>query len=324
MPVRYLLLTLCLALIPSLAAGSTISASALGSFRGTVGNYTIDSDALTLSGPNGLLVRGVLDNGTALFEFDDFTLLPTAQLTTVGSSPVSLVSNTDMDIIGRIFGGSGGAAGGLPSRTGAGMGGGSGRGSAGAGGGGFGGAGGVGHDTGAPGGSPYGDLEISLEGGSGGGGTSGFFGSSRGGAGGGALLLKAANQLNIFAPVSVDGGNGGSNGYGGGGGSGGGLFLSAPAITLASGISANGGRGGVGTFDNGGGGGGGRILIETLVGGFENFGSISVSGGRGGSSFFGSGGDGQQGVVTIRTVPEPSALMLLAAGGCLLSIRRQR
>jgi len=261
------------------------------SFLGTQGTFTIDTDSLTMSGPNGFLFNGTDDNGVASYVFDDFRLFPSANIVTTGSRPTALVSRTDLQLSGTItvqsgsdvFGEGDDAVG------------------SGGGGGGYGGAGGNGHDnfgeTGGSGGGVYGDLTSELLGGSAGGSTSGFFGSSSGGFGGGAIRLQAAGQMEIFGSISANGGNGGNIGYGGGGGSGGAIIISAQEVILAASLSANGGRGGVGEFDNGGGGGGGRIFIETPQDGLDNFGTISVAAGRGGSSFFGSGSGGQEGVV---------------------------
>jgi len=295
--------------------------SAQDSFFGTQGTYTVDTDALTFSGPNGFVFNGTDDNGVASYVFDDFLLLPTANIVTTGSRPAALISNSDLQVIGTITAESGSSTLG-EGQNGIDQGGG---------GGGHGGLGGSGHDNfgapGTPGGVTYGDLTSALFGGSAGGGATGFFGTSTGGLGGGAIRLQAAGELQLFGNISADGGTGGNVGFGGGGGSGGSIILSAPEIILAALISADGGTGGVGTFDNGGGGGGGRILIETLENGFDNFGTISAAGGSGGSSFFGSGSSGGDGVVSFQTiaVPEPSGALLIlfgaVAGSCL---RRKR
>ena len=261
------------------------------SFIGTQGTYTVDTDALTISGPDGFLFNGTDDNGVASYVFDDFRLFPTANIVTTGSRPTALVSRTDLQVNGTIAVESGsdvfGEGDDAVDRGG--------------GGGGYGGAGGNGHDnfgeTGGTGGVVFGDLTSQLLGGSAGGGATGFFGTSSGGFGGGAIRLQAAGVLEIFGSVSANGGTGGNDGFGGGGGSGGAIILSAQQVIIAASLSANGGRGGVGNFDNGGGGGGGRIFIETPEDGFDNFGTISVAAGRGGTSFFGSGSDGQEGVV---------------------------
>lgn len=318
--------TPCVLMFVLLVSPAAASGSTLGSFRGTHGTYTVNTDFLTMTGPEGFLAQGVLDQGMAVFEFDDFLLMPTAKISTIGGLRVALISNSNMQVIGDINANSGAFSGGSFGQDGAGPGGGSGAAGTGAGGGGYGGVGGHGHGPGKPGGMAYGDLEQILQAGSGGGGTTGFFGSSSGGHGGGALLLQAADQLDIFALVSVEGhtGGGGGDAYGGGGGSGGGLILSASAITVAGVVSAKGGRGGEGTFDNGGGGGGGRILIETLPGRYENYGTVTVAGGPGGSSFFGRGEPGEDGVITIRTLPIPEPTTLTLATLALLQLTRRR
>ena len=270
------------------------------SFLGTQGTFTIDTDALTMTGPDGFLFNGTDDDGVASYVFDDFRLFPSANIVTTGSRPTALISRTDLQVSGTITAGSGNDVfGQAPDVVGSG-----------GGGGGYGGVGGNGHDNGGSGGGVYGDLTSVLLGGSAGGGTSGFFGSSSGGFGGGAIRLQAAGEVEIFGSVNANGGNGGSNGYGGGGGSGGAIIISAQEVILGDLLSANGGRGGVGEFDNGGGGGGGRILIETLQDGFNNFGTISVAPGRGGNSFFGSGSTGEEGDVSIRTFAAPAPTMV--------------
>lgn len=293
-------------------------------FFGAQGSYVVDSNSLSITGPDGYKTFGFRDRGVAVFEFSDFVLLPAASLETVGTLPVAIVSQATIQVIGEVTARSGGGRGGLAGRQGVGVGAGREANDGGGGGGGFGGIGGRGMSGGAGGGA-YGDLDLFLQGGSGGGGATGFFGSGTGGAGGGVLMLTAARSIDVLAAVSADGSPGSGGGYGGGGGSGGGLVLSAPEITIAATLSADGGRGGVGTFDNGGGGGGGRILIETHPGRFLNVGDISADGGRGGSSFFGVGGPGSAGVVTIRTyVPEPTSLYLVTLGAVVYTIRGRR
>jgi hypothetical protein len=330
MNLKSLALGLCLALDVSTSSAASVPTTPPGDFFGVPGTYTVDSDVGAMTGPDGFHVAGTVIDGTLTFRFDDFLLLPGATIQTVGDLPVAFLSDADMMISGPIQARSGGFDGALSGGTGAGPGGGSSATDRGAGGGGFGGAGGRGHDNfgdpGGAGGPAYGDIEQMLQGGSGGGGASGFFGALGGGAGGGALRLQAAGRMTVFANISVNGQLGGSGrGYGGGGGAGGGLILSAAEIIAAAFVSADGGTGGVGTFDNGGGGGGGRILIETLPGGFLNFGTITANGGAGGSSFFGFAESGMPGEIIIRTVPEPTALILALAGvGIPLHLLRRR
>jgi hypothetical protein len=318
-----------LVLIAIAALSSPPAASALlpaPVFQSVPGTYTLDTDALTLVGPNGFLATGQSVGNIATFVFSDFQLATGANLVTQGSRAAAIRSLGSM-----LVGGNGiralaaGGAGGEPAVKGQGPGGGfpgydffGGAG----GGGGYGGAGGRGQfanptfDFPGAGGPAYGDLTMALLGGSGGGGgktNPGF--QSAGGAGGGAIELVAAGILQVDGVgVNADGLQGqprDSNHTAGGGGSGGGIRLHAPQITILSLVTASGGRGGDGVFENGGGGGGGRILIETLPGGFTSLGQIDVAGGTSPSDFFGTGIPGNAGVLTIRTIPEPAAATLL-------------
>jgi hypothetical protein len=113
----------------------------------------------------------------------------------------------------------------------------------------------------------YGDLRVSLLGGSGGGGSAGFgnvASGGGGGAGGGALEFVSSYSITVgnYGSVNVNGGSGGNGWDGalGGGGSGGGLIFAAPTITLGAqapccGVEANIEANGTGY------GGGGRILF---------------------------------------------------------------
>ena len=309
--------------------------STIGEFSSVAGSYVLDTDSLTLSGPQENQVLGILSDGVAVFAFDRFVLASGANLVTVGSRPAAILSLTDIAVGGsgiRVH--SGGGQGGEPRMRGEGLGGGfpgfAFFGGAG-GGGGFGRAGGRGQLTSTfhfpgDGGPDYGNLEESLLGGSGGGGSKDSTGfQSAGGNGGGALELGALQSIEIFSLVVADGQEGQRRGFnhtGGGGGSGGGLILHAPAIVNLGAISANGGRGGAGVFKKGGGGGGGRILVDTAVSGFTNLGTLSVSGGTSPSDFFGTGTPGRPGIITVRStiVPEPSscflAIFALLGAGC--------
>jgi hypothetical protein len=297
-----------------------------GDFVSLPGTYSINSDSLVMSGPNGFHVSGILENGIAIFAFDNFSLLPGASLITTGNRPAAILSVSDVLIAGGgITALGGGGKGGEPRVRGVGPGGGfpgfNFFGGAG-GGGGFGGMGGRGQfvnatfDFPGDGGPAYGDLTLALEGGSGGGGgktNAGF--ESAGGDGGGALEIGAFRSITIASLISADGLPGpprGSNHTGGGGGSGGGLILHARSIVNLGTITARGGRGGDGVFENGGGGGGGRILIDTMPDWFSNAGQINVGGGAGPSDFFGAGQPGQMGVLQVRStiVPEPGSVTL--------------
>jgi hypothetical protein len=314
---------------------SPLSYSPSPAFTSVPGDYTLDSDALLMTGPAAYSANGVLDRGIAVFTFSDFLLGSGARITTTGTRPVAILSQSQMTISGNgIRALAGGGAGGEPRVRGEGLGGGfpgydffGGAG----GGGGFGGAGGRGQidsptfDFPGQGGPAYGDLQTTLQGGSGGGGgkdNTGF--ESAGGDGGGGLELGALGQLLITSAINADGLPGqprGSNHTAGGGGSGGGIRLHAPSVTINSFVSADGGAGGNGVFENGGGGGGGRILIQTGPAGLSTLGSISVDGGLSPSDFFGSGVPGDPGVITIRAIPEPTTVaivgLLLAPLGAL-------
>jgi hypothetical protein len=129
--------------------------------------------------------------------------------------------------------------------------------------------GGNGGNGGAPGfgGTAYGDLTMTLQGGSGGAsGASGVgAGGGGGGGGGGAIELGALGNITLSGTVLANGGAGGS-GFGtgaGGGGAGGGIVVHGPAVSLSGNLNA---IGGAGSGYNGGGGGGGRVLILTAGG----------------------------------------------------------
>ena len=337
--IAVLVATIALPMFPAKATTvglfSPLSYSPSPGFTSVPGEYTLDSDALRMTGPAGYSANGVLDRGVAVFTFSDFLLGSDARITTTGTLPVAILSQSQMTISGNgIRALAGGGAGGEPRERGEGLGGGfpgfNFFGGAG-GGGGFGGAGGRGQFDNptfsfpGQGGPAYGDLSVALQGGSGGGGgkdNTGF--ESAGGDGGGGIELGALGQLLITAGINADGLPGqprGSNHAAGGGGSGGGIRLHAPSVTINSFVSADGGAGGDGVFENGGGGGGGRILIQTGPAGLSALGSISVDGGLSPSDFFGSGTPGDPGVITIRAIPEPATIviagLLLAPLGAL-------
>jgi hypothetical protein len=325
-----------MALLTASAVGlPTATARALNTappaFVSLPGSYLVDADALVMSGPDGFLQTGTLENDRATFRFSDFLLGTNSGIVTEGARPVAIFSLSDMIIGGQgIVARSAGFAGGAPTQPGAGPGGGSSASTGSGGGGGYAGPGGA-ADTGGAGGGTYGgDLKTDFCGGSGGGGSefrNSVANGTSGAAGGGAIELGAMEQMIIAgAGVRADGAGGGSaNSFeAGGGGSGGAVYIHAPEIVNTSFITANGGRGGSATFGNGGGGGGGRLLIETLPGGLIDLGIISAEGGAGGSSFFGTAQPGGAGQVTINIVPEPAAWWLSCAGSlALISYRRR-
>jgi len=331
----------------------------VGPFPTAAGTYTFDTrgTATTLNGPNGVLLTGVVYNGIAVFDFSTITVNSNQVFVGAeaplngggpGGLPLALLSRGDINVNGTIdvsagfaFGGPGGFSGGLSSGSGPG---------AGAdgsiadntgtgtwiisGGGGFGGRGGNGgffsffrgNPTGvvpfggAPGGGSYGNLAISLQGGSSGGTVlNARVGPSPGGGGGGAIEVGAVGGIIVSGSILANGGSAGS------GGSGGGIFLHGDSVALSGVLSAQGG-GGYSSLSfplGGGGGGGGQVLIQAGPGGFTgNVGGINVSGGSGttypylpfpGEDFSAAGAPG---VVTINgtVVPEPTSLVLLGVG----------
>jgi regulation of enolase protein 1 (concanavalin A-like superfamily) len=285
------------------------------------GTVIFDTDALTYGGVPG----GFIEGNNAVFQFNSIEIPAGTVVRGIGSRPLILRSNTDIDIAGTVHvngsnatptapscqaftlspGGAGGGGGGsgvvgpglgLP---GGGLGGGQPGGQThpnGAGGAGYGGNGGSGGGSNAgASGSSYGDLALSLQGGSGGGGASTNSSSCQGasgGGGGGALMLFANNNINILSTgrVLANGGNGAISDVGASGaGSGGGIVLRGCLVNNAGIVQAIGGNGGEGgCCGGGGGGGGGRVLIYNIN---VITGTVSVTGGLGGTG----GGNGQNG-----------------------------
>jgi hypothetical protein len=174
----------------------------------------------------------------------------------------------------------------------------------------------------------YGDLTVSLQGGSAGG--PGI------GAGGGVEIGSVGRlTVNTYARILA---NGASQLFALGGGSGGGIFLHGDSMNIAWGshIQANGGDGGRNVFNGGpgggsggggGGGGGGRILFEygsslTFAGAdLEGYGGLTHAGGTGSSD----GGNGlftygpYGGPYTTTVFPEPSSFVLGAIAAFALT-----
>jgi hypothetical protein len=314
----------------ALAGEATASAADLNLGAGT---YTVDTTAMTISGP-GTSATGVDQGGVAVFTFDNvsvpvgatvnvqgvrpFKLLATGSLTVAGTINGDGTSATDF-VVAANPGGPGGGAGGSTSNTpGLGPGGGGSPTDSfnGGGGGGFGGAGARGgiqsaslNPAGA-GGSSYGDLNTSLQGGSGGGG-----GAGTGGGGGGGAVALFGSTVTINGTVNARGGAGTSGNDGAsGGGSGGAILIHGDLVEVTGTLDASGGVGGAGgCCGDGGGGGGGRIAYQfkTLLAS----GTASVGGGASGVRSTGGccshGGlsvdaSGAPGVVTKVTAPSAS------------------
>ncbi len=171
--------------------------------------------------------------------------------------------------------------------------------------GGAGGAGGIDSgDTLGLGGKVYGSSTSQTfgQGSSGGSGfDSGGYTYGLGGAGGGALAL-VADTIVIDGKAIFDGDNGAQGGRCGGGGAGGGLLLIGRTIQLAAPISAWGGNGGevspVGVSDGGGGGGGGRVKVFWQAT-YTHTSTIDVGGGAGAQGGDASPGqDGAPGTIS--------------------------
>jgi len=333
-----------------LVLAPTVTQAGAASFNPTPGEYFVDTTTLELVGPGPTLIAtGVNEGGVAVFSFDSIDIPAGAEIFAEGSRPLELRSAGAFTLAGLIEasgfdakkmvpgpnpGGPGGGAGGKDgTEAGAGPGGG---GVAshernGGGGGGFGGAGAAGGvDTlpgpGGTGGVAYGDLDLTLQGGSGGGGgTTG--GSAGGGGGGGGAVKLSASSLSIPASgeVFAEGGDGnGGNVGASGGGSGGAILLRANTIDVVGFLSADGGDGGTGgCCGDGGGGGGGRIAYQTAN--LVNAGKASVAGGESGASGTFIGGDpspqatGAPGVITPGPSATTSAATAISSSGATLN-----
>jgi hypothetical protein len=277
------------------APGITALASA-GDFTPAPGTYTIDTTALTLTGPS-TNITGTNDNGVALFTFGTVNIPSGVVINASGSRPLKIVASGSLTLAGTINGvgtsaadnsvtpvpgGPGGGAGGVPGPCCSGPwapGGGPGGGGApavdtdGGGGGGFGGKGargGVLSGTNYPaGGATYGDLNSpTLQAGSGGG-SDGC--DAVGGGGGGAVALFGGSLLVAGSGVvNADGGNGAASFTcsASGGGSGGGIVVHGDTVEVDGVLVARGGSSYKGcSWGDGGAGGGGRIAYQfrTLI-----------------------------------------------------------
>jgi hypothetical protein len=309
-----------LALVACMLFAPGVAAEASGAdFTPGPGTYTVDTTALTLTGPATSLT-GTDQGGVAVFSFDNVDIPGTATINVHGSRPFKLLASGSLTLAGVIngsgtsatdstagpnAGGPGGGAGGADgTQPGAGPGGGgvSSTHFNGAGGGGFGGTGARGGlSTSSPGGTAgvgggsYGDLNSpSLQGGSGGGGDtfSGGTGGTGGGGGGGGIALVGATVTVASSGVVLADGGGGAVGTGAsGGGSGGGIVVHGNIVEIDGALVARGGPGGAGgCCGDGGGGGGGRIAYQfrTLIAA----GTALVSGGSSGTRSTGGYGHG--------------------------------
>jgi hypothetical protein len=284
-----LALVACTLFAPGVAAEASAA-----DFTPGPGTYTVDTTALTLTGP-GTSLSGTDQGGVAVFSFDEVNVPATVTINVHGSRPFKLLASGSLTLAGLIngsgtsatdfiagpnAGGPGGGAG-APDGTqpGAGPGGGgvSSTNFNGAGGGGFGGTGARGGlstmtspgGAAGAGGASYGDLNSSLlQGGSGGGGNT-WGGATGGGGGGGAIALVGTTVT--VAPgglVFADGGGGAVGEGASGGGSGGSIVVHGNIVEVDGALVARGGEGGAGgCCGDGGGGGGGRIAYQfrTLI-----------------------------------------------------------
>jgi hypothetical protein len=243
------------------------------------GTVTLDTDALTF-GP----YQGELHDGVAVFVFGTLTL--DSPVTVVGSRPLALLTTGDLTVHAPLHvsaQGTDGGPGGFDAVEGEdGLGPGPGEAHDVGTGGAFCGDGGDADDGARDGGTAYGDLLHTLEGGSSGGSSTDGNGTP-GGGGGGALELGALGVLTISASIHADGAAAEDNAsYAGGGGAGGGLLLHGGlGSTCSSSVSAGGGGGGNSSEDKGGGGGGGGCIV--LLGVDDSLCNVAAAGGAGGA-----------------------------------------
>jgi hypothetical protein len=297
-----------ISLTAALAPSAAITQASAASFSPAPGLYTVDTSALTLTGP-GTSITGVDQGGIAVFSFESINIPVGVEIEAEGSRPFELKSAGAFTLAGVIEasgfdassetagpnpGGPGGGAGGMDgTQAGSGPGGG-GTGAEyndGGGGGGFGGVGATGGTqtiAGGAGGAVYGNLNALLQGGSGGaGGTTPSHPPVVGGGGGGGAVALLGSSLTIDATgeVLAEGGSGSGGDFGAsGGGSGGGILLHASTIHMAGTLSAIGGDGGTGGCCGAGGGGGGGRIAYQYVTSLTRTGTEGIAGGTSGAS----------------------------------------
>jgi hypothetical protein len=270
---------------------------------------TVDGNDGTITGGQRASGTGVnngidynVQNGVAVFRFSTLTISGAIKLR--GPRPIAFVVtgaltiNALIDVQGDCMtknAGPGGSAGGNAHSNGSGTGGGNaGTGShnnaTGGGGGGFGASGGGGGNgmsiTGPSGGTTYGNLGMTLVGGSGGAGGGGGAGGV-GGGGGGAFQIAANGTILFAATGGINaggcGGKAGADG-GGAGGSGGALLIEAPVVHLGTTaiLAVNGGGGAGG--NTGAGDGTAGLLSASQAPGGAKVNNASADGGPGGAS----------------------------------------
>lgn len=200
------------------------SFTSLGTMNLAAGSYTVDTTALTLTGP-GTNFNGVVSGSICVFCFDSITVQTGATVTCVGTRPVAFLSKGTAIISGTISADGGDAQVGFTGFTPAG-----------------GAGGGAGGTAGDPG--------LAIPNGNGGGPGGGTASSGNSASGGGGIELGAIGAITINSGgiLSADGGDGEVANYGAsGGGSGGGIYVhSNAALTLAGTIRVRGGGGGKG------------------------------------------------------------------------------
>lgn len=278
----------------------------------TIGDGTLDTDALTLGGaplPVGRMVASPQNaGGPELALVDAYLVRITGEVHVVGSRALVIAAQI-IDVsgtldVGAVADQAGPGASDAASGTGAiGVHSGSVNDSGGGGGGHAtpGGAGGGSSGTaGGAGGLVLGDpgLTILAGGGRGGEGIGVVCGNPPGGGGGGAVQLTAATRISISGRVLAGGGGGGGGlecmdndaGSAGGGGAGGAIFLAAPSIVIDGLVVAHGGGGG-----GGGNGSSGNGPVATGMTGADGRTVEPASGGEPAASTSGAGGVGGTG-----------------------------